>query len=62
VLFGTAPSRLGRYRRYVLWLIVSMVVTAVVVTLWLSRWMSRQEGLGWLSGRWLAEYRRDRES
>jgi hypothetical protein len=62
VLFRTAPSRLAAYCQYVLWLIIGMVVAALVVTLWLSRWMGREEGLGWVSGRWLAELRRDRES
>ena len=61
VLFGTAPSRLARYRYYVLWLIFGMGVS-VVVAMWSSRWMVREEGLGRVSGRWLAEYRRDRDS
>jgi len=62
VLFRTAVLPHAAYCQYVLWFIVGMVVTAVVVTMWLSRWMGREEGLGWVSGRWLAEYRRDRES
>ncbi len=63
VLFRTAPSRLGAYPQYVLWLIVGVVVTAVVVPVWFSRWVYREEAeMGSVSGRWLAEYRQDRES
>jgi hypothetical protein len=46
----------------VLLLISGVVITAVVATLGLSRWVNREDELGSVSGKWLSEYRQDRES